>query len=110
MSAEDSIEKMKMRVEWSVEDLKKQFPMLPLSGIETLVRYRDNGCPAGSFTEALLTNDLMGAFGKADCHNKRVICDYCVLIYNYMPAGCHGNVEIYEQWIKNGGAKGLYGE
>lgn len=40
------------------------------------------GYPGGSFVQAVVNNDLMGAFGKADHINKQCIEFYCSLLYN----------------------------
>lgn len=41
------------------------------------------GYPGGSFVQAVVNNDLMGAFGKADHINKNFIGLYAELLYNY---------------------------
>lgn len=41
------------------------------------------GYPGGSFVQAVVNNDLMGAFGKADHINKKFIGLYAELLYNY---------------------------
>lgn len=40
------------------------------------------GYPGGSFVQAVVNNDLMGAFGSADHINQKAIKFYCSLIYN----------------------------
>lgn len=40
------------------------------------------GYPGGSFVQAVVNNDLMGAFGSADHINQGAIKFYCSLIYN----------------------------
>jgi len=41
------------------------------------------GYPGGSFVQAVVDNDLMGAFGRADHINKDFIWLYVELLYNY---------------------------
>lgn len=41
------------------------------------------GYPGGGFVHAVVNNDLMGAFGKADSINKDYIWLYVELLYNY---------------------------
>jgi hypothetical protein len=41
------------------------------------------GYPGGSFVQAVVNNDLMGAFGKADHINKNFIGLYAELLYNH---------------------------
>jgi|688.fasta_scaffold87451_7 hypothetical protein len=40
------------------------------------------GPPPGSFVQAVVDNDLMGAFSRADHINKEFIGFYCKLVYN----------------------------
>jgi len=40
------------------------------------------GYPGGSFVQAVVDNDLMGAFSRADSINKDAIGFYCKLLYN----------------------------
>jgi hypothetical protein len=40
------------------------------------------GYPGGSFVQAVVNNDLMGAFSTADAINQGAIRFYCSLIYN----------------------------
>ena len=40
------------------------------------------GPEGGSFVQAVVGNDLMGAFGRADEINKRAIYFYTMLMYN----------------------------
>jgi hypothetical protein len=40
------------------------------------------GYPGGSFAKAVVDNDLMGAFGRADSVNLVCIRFYCSLLYN----------------------------
>lgn len=41
------------------------------------------GYPGGGFVQAIVDNDLMGTFGKADHINKKFIGLYAELLYNY---------------------------
>jgi hypothetical protein len=43
----------------------------------------DIGYPSGSFVKAVVKNDLMGAFGRADHINRNFIGLYASLLYNY---------------------------
>lgn len=40
------------------------------------------GYPGGSFVQAVVGNDLMGAFGRADDINQKAIGFYVSLLYN----------------------------
>jgi len=63
-------------------------------------RYMEHGIEPGSFLMAILTNDLMGAFGRADHINRERIGDYCQWLYNNSPAGSHGSRESVNAWMK----------
>lgn len=54
----------------------------------------------GSFMTALLSNDLMGALGRADDVNAANIQRWCQFLYNYTPAGSYGTPERVRQWLK----------
>ena len=41
------------------------------------------GHPGGGFVQAVVNNDLMGSFGRADSINKKYIGLYVKLLYNY---------------------------
>ena len=41
------------------------------------------GYPGGGFVQAVVNNDLMGTFGRADHINKRSIGLYVKLLYNF---------------------------
>lgn len=51
-------------------------------GTSILCTKREVGYPGGSFAQAIVNNDLMGAFGRADRINRDCIGFYCKLIYN----------------------------
>lgn len=69
--------------------------------IESLIAYRDQGRPTGDFLCAVLSNDLMDAFGRADeetIHNMRGICAW---VYNNMPMSICGSRENVVSWLKH---------
>lgn len=68
-----------------------------------LAEYLLVGCPVGGFLEAVLSNDLMGALGKADDVNLRALHAYGMFLYNHAPLGSYGSPENYKAWIESGG-------
>lgn len=49
----------------------------------SIISTRDGiGPPGGSFVQAIVDNDLMAAFGRADHINQNSIYFYCKLMYN----------------------------
>ena len=61
------------------------------------------GVPPGSFAQAVFSNDLLGAFGRADDVNTAHMREWAHFVYNEMPIGAHGSRENVEAWIKRGG-------
>jgi hypothetical protein len=75
--------------------------------IETLKRYVKQGIPTGDFLRAFLANDLMGAVGRADMMNKRLLPEIATYIYNHVPMPARGHYKTVDDWIKGGGQEGL---
>jgi hypothetical protein len=73
---------------------------------ENLDEYVKRGRYPGGFLEAVLTNDLFGAFGRADTGNLEAIPLLVKYIYNRCPHLCWGSKEKMEQWMDHGGALG----
>ena len=69
-------------------------------------RYIESGIPPGSFLEAVICNDLRGAFMRADHINVEAMKDWAMFFYNDVPGNCHGSPEVYDAWIKQGGMGG----
>lgn len=69
--------------------------------------YIENGIIPGSFLTAVLSNNLMGALGKADEVNQRALHAYGRFLYNRAPCGCYGSPEAVAAWCKVGGLNGL---
>lgn len=72
---------------------------VPEHDIPGLVRYIVDGVPMGSFLTAVMENDLMEAFGRADEENTLSMHKLMGFIYNHAPIGCHGSPEKVTKWI-----------
>jgi len=70
------------------EDIKK-----------SIDRYVHHGIPTGGFLRAVLANDLMEAFARADDHNRLDLFSICQYIHNDIPAISHGSYELVQAWI-----------
>lgn len=55
--------------------------------------------PTGGFLEAVLSNDLFGAIGRADTENSQAIHAICTFVYNRLPSGSWGSPERYRNWL-----------
>ena len=81
---------------------------VPEHTIDGLVDYIENGIPTGDFLYAVLTNNLMEAFGRADEKNSKKLQEICSFIYNYAPIGCHGSKEKVANWIDSFSKRDLF--
>lgn len=73
---------------------------------DTIDRYVKYGIPTGHFLEAVLSNRLMEAIGRADEENLRDIKEICLYVYNDIPSSCWGSPQKYLDWIDKGGQEG----
>lgn len=89
---------MKMAIDYS---------RLPEHMQEGFRLYIERGIPGGSFMTAVLSNDLMGAFGRADEINRARLFETCVFLRSEAPIGCYGSPEHVKDWIAQGGLAGL---
>jgi hypothetical protein len=62
-------------------------------------RYFVHGVSGGSFLDAVLSNDLMEAFARADQVNSENMRKWCEFLYNYAPSGSHGSREAVQNWL-----------
>lgn len=67
-----------------------------------LIDYLRYGLPPGHFLQAVLSNDLREACGRADERNQRALYDYVYVLYNYAPSEAWGSPERVSAWIQKG--------
>ena len=79
---------------------------LPAHMQDAMRMYIEDGIEPGGFLSAVLENNLMRAFGRADSINAAHIKDYCAFLYNDVPGNCHGSPDIVTAWINRGGLRG----
>ena len=65
-------------------------------GIE---RYYLRGIAPGDFLYAVLCNDLMGAYGRADDINSANMRNWVMFLYNFTPSGSSGSPENVKAWL-----------
>ena len=75
------------------------YTLVPEHCRDGLRRYFENRIPPGSFLTAVLSNDLMGAAGRADDVNRHRLLDYCTFLYSYAPRGSFGSPEAVRDWL-----------
>ena len=68
--------------------------------------YIEKGIPPGSFLQAVICNDLFGAFRRADDINQAAMRDWVVFFYNEAPGDCWGSEEHFSDWLDRGGMQG----
>jgi hypothetical protein len=68
--------------------------------------YVEEGIEPGGFTLAVLCNELVEAFGRADQINIAAMFDWADWLFNEAPMGCWGSASKVEAWIAKGGLKG----
>lgn len=66
---------------------------------ESLARYVEHHIPTGGFLEAVLTNDLVGAVGRADEGNYRTLKQIMCHVYNCLPSMCWGSPVKVQAWL-----------
>jgi hypothetical protein len=74
---------------------------IPHDTMESLRLYVERRIPPGGFLLAVLSNDLMAAFSRADERNIAAMFDIVYYIYNKIPAACWGSPERVREWLQN---------
>lgn len=67
---------------------------------EKLRLYLEHGIEPGGFLMAVLSNDLVGAFSKADNENLQILDEIVKYVYNNLPSNSWGSREIVSTWLK----------
>lgn len=82
------------------------YTRLPAHMQDTARRYVEAGIPGGSFFTAVVSNDFMQAFSRADDSNTDAMRDWAMWLYNDAPCGCYGSQDKVRAWIASGGLEG----
>ncbi|GAH38821.1 unnamed protein product [marine sediment metagenome] len=67
---------------------------------DALERYARDGVPTGSFCRAVLENNLVEAFAKADQENMATLHGIVGYVYNNLPGNCWGSKEKVAAWLE----------
>ncbi len=81
------------------ENRELPYELLPEGLQGGMTRYIQQGIPPGDFLKAVLSNDLLGAMGRADVRNRERLYDIVGWVYNHAPSSCWGSPERVEKWI-----------
>jgi len=76
----------------------EEYASIPEYTLIALDRWAKRGEMGGHFIQALLENDLMKAFSRADTGNRNAMDAITKYIYNRLPAYCWGSPEKVAQW------------
>jgi hypothetical protein len=63
--------------------------------LERLEAYRHEGCPVGSFLQAVISNNLRDAIGNADEYNRATLFHLIAWMHNEFPSPLWGSAEKY---------------
>jgi hypothetical protein len=99
-----------MSTEYVTDQLSEGFHLIPEHMHGGVSRYVMHGIPMGDFGRLILSNDFMGAVGRADQDNRDALANWAIFLYNYVPGGCKGSPERVADWIKSGGIVGQQSE
>lgn len=65
----------------------------------SLERYLNSGIMPGGFLTAVLENDLVNAFGRADIQNSLNLKNIVGYVYNHVPSQAWGSRANIDQWL-----------
>jgi hypothetical protein len=78
---------------------ENKYDRIPEDMREDARDYVEDHEPVGGFLYAVLTNDLVNAFGYADPDNRAAMHDWCLWLFNDIPSKCWGSKEKVEAWL-----------
>ena len=89
-------------------DYKLMLHTLPPHMHHAILGWIEHAEPLGDFLTALLSNDLMEAFSRADNKNVAAMRQWVDYLYNYAPSGCYGSPQNVVAWWVAGGQEGIF--
>jgi hypothetical protein len=93
---------IQQRGDHGIENLRR----IPHHMHDVLARYILKGIEPGNFMTALMSNDLMETYNRADDKNIAAMRDWVVLVYSDLPMGCSGSKDKVNEWCRRGGLDG----
>lgn len=79
---------------------------LPPQGAWSMAEYLVRGTDPGGFICSVMSNDLVGAFGRADSTNIELLKYYAKAVYNEAPTAATGSYDKVSAWMEHGGLAG----
>lgn len=83
------------------------YSRLPEHMQEPARKYVEEGRHPGDFLTAVLANNLVEAFGRADSKNQDHMQDWVIWLYNECPGGAWGSEKRIKEWVAQRGLKGI---
>ena len=83
------------------------YDILPEHCRKGMQLYIERGIVPGDFLQAVLKNDLVHSFSKADTINKNRLEDYARFLYSQAPFPCWGTNKKIIEWCAKGGLCGI---
>jgi hypothetical protein len=74
--------------------------MIPENVKESFDRYVRDRCPTGGFLQAVLENNLVESFARADDYNRENLFDIVQYLYSVMPRYCWGSPDAGRNWLE----------
>jgi len=74
------------------------YSRIPEATMDTLLHWIAQARPMGSFCEAVVSNDLREAMGRADEPNRAALYETVSWLYNNAPIGCWGSPAALRSW------------
>jgi len=68
--------------------------------------YVEEGRLPGGFVKHVLSNDFVGAHGRADGTNEAHMDDWAMWLFNDIPSSAWGSEEAVTEWCLSGGLNG----
>lgn len=62
-------------------------------------RYVEHGILTGGFLQAVISNDLREAMGRADEGSRQIVFQIVSYLHNDVPAGCWGSPGRWDEWM-----------
>lgn len=73
---------------------------IPGQIVDGLRQYLVDRLPPGRFLQAVLENDLMGAFSRVDPTNRAALQAICLFVWNETPDEAWGSREKVAAWLE----------
>lgn len=87
------------------DEYRKGIELLPHYMQAPVTAYLETGRIPGGFLQAVISNDLCGAVGRADAVNFASLRQYAIFFRNFAPAACYGSPEKMRDWNRQGGLR-----